>query len=381
MMKSIVYILLVRLAILSSSLALAPPRASPRLSRAEHVFSTTKKPRPLKASSTSTSRRISQWPTQIFSTDQHPTTKTAAIRRFYETYLWKGRYNINYRVEGDSDDGTPILLIHGFGSNINHYRYQFPALVDAGFRVYAIDLLGFGGSDKPGDYHLYSIENWAQLCFDFCNDMQQEQQQQQQQPWVLAGNSIGGLCALATAEILFNNTKACVLFNCAQGMNGFRYEDVPLCWKPIIWFVQKVILGPVLGGPFFENYFKSRKNIKYILKLVYRDTTNVDDALIEILSAPADDIGAKDVFLNVFGGLPGPTPESILSKLESLPILALWGEADPWTPVDRGKHPGKDFSNYAKNFTLMTIPGAGHCPHDECPDQVNEKLITWLKAI
>lgn len=315
-------------------------------------------------------------------TELIPTTTTMTrptTRRFYETFQWKG-YNINYRVEGGEGAAaaTPILLIHGFGANVNHYRYQFPDLVKAGYKVYAIDLLGFGGSDKPGNFP-YSIEEFSELCADFSTAMGETQ------PWVLAGNSIGGLCALATAERLIANkatVKACVLFNCAGGMSGFRYEDVPFFVKPILWFVQTIVLGPQFGGRFFEN-FKTRANVESILKLqgVYGDTTNVDEDLIEILLGPSDDIGAKDVFLKVFGGPPGPTPESIMPELGDLPILALWGEADPWTPVDKGMHPGSEFAKFAKQFTLMTLPGAGHCPHDECPEQVNEKMITWLQGI
>tara|TARA_B100000524_G_C23406018_1_gene282409 strand:+ start:112 stop:282 length:171 start_codon:yes stop_codon:yes gene_type:complete len=46
-------------------------------------------------------------------------------------------------VEGE---GAPILLVHGFGASVNHWRDNIPALVSAGYRVHAIDLLGLGGS-------------------------------------------------------------------------------------------------------------------------------------------------------------------------------------------------------------------------------------------
>jgi pimeloyl-ACP methyl ester carboxylesterase len=292
------------------------------------------------------------------------------VQRYYETYRWKD-FNINYRVEGE---GPPILLIHGFGGNVNHYRFQFPALAKAGYKVYAIDLLGFGGSDKPGDFD-YCIENFAQLCRDFCRDATEKES------WVIAGNSIGGLCSLATAELLGDEVKACVLFNCAGGMSGFRYEDIPWILRPILWFMQKVLLGPNHGATFFEK-FKTRENVESILKVqaVYRDTTNVDDDLLDILLEPGNDEGAQQVFLKVFGGEPGPTPESILPKL-TIPILALWGAEDPWTPVDKGMHPGTDFGKFAQNYTLEILENTGHCPHDENPGEVNEKMIAWLKNL
>jgi len=74
-------------------------------------------------------------------------------------------------------------------ANINHFRKNFPLLTDAGYQVFAVDLLGFGGSDKPKDED-YSIELWVNLLSDFIKDMNKCQK------WVVCGNSIGGLCAL-----------------------------------------------------------------------------------------------------------------------------------------------------------------------------------------
>lgn len=137
------------------------------------------------------------------------------VRRDYDTFLWKD-YKINYRVEGE---GEPILLVHGFGGNVNHFRFQFPALVEAGYQVYAIDLLGFGASDKPGDAP-YSIELFVELIVDFVTHMSAESKGQK---WVLCGNSIGSLSALGAAEQLSDLVKAMVMFNCAGGMSMFRY--------------------------------------------------------------------------------------------------------------------------------------------------------------
>ena len=113
---------------------------------------------------------------------------------------------------------------------------------------------------------------------------------------------------------------------------------------------------------------------------VYGDETNVDEELLELLLGPADDEGAEAVFLKTFAGPPGPTPESILPAVRC-PILALWGGADPWTPVDKGAHPGTTFGNYHDDYTLEVLPGVGHCPHDECPDDVHAKMIPWMRVV
>jgi len=335
------------------------------------------------------------------------------VQRVYETYRWNYKnpkrssddrdpvyYSINYRVDGPSD-GRPILLVHGFGANVNHFRYQFPALTEAGCRVYAVDLLGFGASDKPGNAS-YSMELFAQLLEDFILDQRQNSPSasSSNRPWVLAGNSIGGLCCLMVAQQLPKCSQGVILFNCSGGMTGFRYEDVPWYLWPVLFFIQKVVIQGPFGSYFFAN-FRTRENVETILRRqgVYgsKGADKVDEELLEILLAPADDEGARDVFLNVFAGPPGPTPESILPSLQC-PILALWGQDDPWTPVDAGMHPAtglaayyyqqdSDSSSVTKGkkpdgfFKLDVLPGVGHCPHDEVPDIVNQKMVEWMAQI
>lgn len=340
--------------------------------------------------------------------DGNPRIPPPKVQRVYETWHWtygkeevsttkaaatttSKTYQINYRVEGK---GPPILLVHGFGANLNHFRYQFPALVAAGYRVYAIDLLGFGASDKPltASTTGFSIELFVQQLIDFMSAMQQKDQLPlQQRPWTLAGNSIGGLCCLGVAAQLETNPhwrshfeiSSVVLFNTSGGMTGFRYEYVPFWARPLMAFVRHVVLGPLLGGYFFQN-FRTRDNVERILTEsgVYGDPTAVDDELLEILLTPADDAGAAQVFLAVFAGPAGPTPEAYLRQV-SVPVLALWGERDPWTPVDAGMHPGTGLSQHHRtgDFVLDIIAGAGHCPHDECPAVVNEKMIAFLQRV
>jgi len=310
--------------------------------------------------------------------------QTPKVQRYYNTFKWTNTessqtYDINYRVEGDSSK-PPILLVHGFGANVNHFRYNFPLLVEAGYQVYAVDLLGFGGSDKPKDAE-YSIELWINLLCDFMKDVTANRSDGEK--WIVCGNSIGGLCSLGVTSRMRDLVQGCVLFNCAQGMSAFRYEELPWLLKPIMYFVKNVVLAPDgCGGIFFEN-FKTRNNVESILlsQGVYGDTTNVDDELLEILLGPSEDDGAKEVFLKVFGGDAGPTPEDFLKNIE-VPILALWGDSDPWVPVNRGRHQGLNFGQYTKGkYTLEILKGVGHCPQDEVPSQIHEKMLPWLKSL
>jgi pimeloyl-ACP methyl ester carboxylesterase len=61
----------------------------------------------------------------------------------------------------DEGTGTPVVLLHGFPDSAHLWRKQIPALVEAGHRVIAPDLRGFGASDKPPDVEAYRITNSA----------------------------------------------------------------------------------------------------------------------------------------------------------------------------------------------------------------------------
>eukprot|EP00953_Heterococcus_sp_UTEX-ZZ885_P001338 1235-Heterococcus_DN1.PRE.2 len=145
------------------------------------------------------------------------------LPRYHNTYEWRG-HKINYLVEALNSsalqtatqpgpaDGQPILLIHGFGASVGHWRNNVPAMVERGYRTYAIDLLGFGGSDKPKE-ETYSLELWLELLLDFIKD-----QSQPKDSWVVMGNSIGGLLTLMVTEALqgTGTIKGSVLFNSAD---------------------------------------------------------------------------------------------------------------------------------------------------------------------
>src|SRR5437588_5646167 len=57
----------------------------------------------------------------------------------------------------DQGQGQPVLLLHGFPDSADLWRNQVPALVDAGYRVVAPDLRGFGESDRPEEVEAYAI--------------------------------------------------------------------------------------------------------------------------------------------------------------------------------------------------------------------------------
>lgn len=281
-------------------------------------------------------------------------------------WTWRG-HQIRYAVQGS---GLPVILIHGFGASIGHWRKNIPVLSAAGYRVLALDLLGFGDSDKPGlDY---SLNLWESLLKDFWTE-------QVQQPAVFVGNSIGGLLALM---LLANHPEIAiggVLLNSAGGLN-LRPDDVPLPLRLIMGGFKK-LASSQLTGPLIFNQIRKKRRIRGSLRQVYGNRKAITPELVEILYQPSCDPGAQKVFASIFSAPAGPRPSELLPRIQQ-PLLVLWGENDPWATIktaDIYRKLSQDPKGQP-SVKFQSLPRTGHCPHDERPEVVNSLIIEWLAA-
>jgi pimeloyl-ACP methyl ester carboxylesterase len=293
-------------------------------------------------------------------TTQLPVSQTApAIATQFWT--WQG-HKIAYAVQGS---GIPLILIHGFGASIGHWRQNIPVLAAAGYRVFAIDLLGFGKSDKP--QLDYQMELWQEMLADFWREQVKE-------PAVFVGNSIGALLSLMMLAHHPEMAKAGVLLNAAGGLNH-RPEELNAPLRLVMAGFTKLVSSNLIG-PFLFNRIRQKPRLRRTLHQVYRDRTAVTDELIDLLYAPSCDAGAQKVFAAILSAPPGPRPEELLPLIEQ-PLLVLWGEADPWTPISGAKL-YRGLAAQSDRVRFVPIPDTGHCPHDERPTVVNAQIIDWL---
>jgi len=287
-------------------------------------------------------------------------------------YSWNFlNYPIHTISESSDDNSTKIavLLIHGFGASTDHWRFNIPAL-STKYEVHAIDLLGFGKSPKPNDVD-YSGSLWKDQAVAYVKEVIQK-------PTVIVGNSLGGYAALAAGAELNELSAGVILLNAA----GYFSEE-KLVKKNMLQTSLETVAGiflknVVLQRLIFEN-MRNPKNIKKTLNQVYVDKKNVDDYLVESIRNPSLDIGAFNVFRSVFNpsGPQGEPLDSLFNKLNA-PLLLLWGSKDPWmnTPKKRDL-----YQKYTPENTTEIILDAGHCPHDEIPDQVNNHILDWLELL
>ena len=288
-------------------------------------------------------------------------------------WTWES-HDIGWSVMGDRTAPKAVLLIHGFGANTNHWRFNQPVLAEQ-IPTYAIDLLGFGRSDQPQarlndepateQTVQYCFDLWAQQVADFCHDVIDR-------PVVLVGNSIGGVVALRAAQLLGEERcKEVVLIDCAQRLMDDKQLATQPAWMAWIRPLLKTLVSQRwLSTALFRNAARPAL-IRNVLKQAYPSGSNIDDALVSLLLTPSQRPGAAEAFrgfINLFDDYLAP----LLLKDLSIPVHMIWGEADPWEPVQEAKEWKQ---NYDCIKSLMVIPHAGHCPHDESPKEVNKQLL------
>ncbi|MFO0051283.1 MAG: alpha/beta fold hydrolase, partial [Pseudanabaena sp.] len=259
-------------------------------------------------------------------------------RKFADRFWTWRDYEIGYCAEGldENLDKPAIVLIHGFGASVGHWRKNIPVLAQK-FRVYAIDLIGFGSSAQPKPSELaYTFETWGQQVADFVNEVVGDRA-------ILVGNSIGAVVAMQSAiyapELIFKT----VLINCSLRLLQEQNQlDMPWFKRVGVKAVQNILGNRVIAKLFFDQV-RNRRSVKQILSQAYFHKEAVTEELVDILIQPAQNPNAVDVFMAFVRYSQGPRPEDLLAILPCDAIV-LWGDRDPWEPIELGR---KSFTKFA----------------------------------
>jgi pimeloyl-ACP methyl ester carboxylesterase len=242
--------------------------------------------------------------------------------------------------------GPPLLLIHGFGASTFTWRFVAPELAKT-HRVIAVDLKGFGQSDKPFDER-YSVVDQAEL-------LAQLIEEKDLRNLTLVGHSFGGGVALllalqANQRLDGRITKLVLLDSIAYPQQipvFFRLLDVPLVSQ----------IGVRLVPPTVQT--------RVALEIAYFDDSKIDAAEIETYAAPLKTAAGKHAMIHSARQI---LPEDIAQLSESykaieLPTLILWCDHDRIVPLEVGLR----LRRTLPNSTLRLVEDCGHMPQEEQP--------------
>lgn len=265
---------------------------------------------------------------------------------------------IRTRYWSMGDTGPCVILIHGIAAYMELWENNIESLSHH-HRVYALDLPGFGRSDKPNVS--YSFPFVSKFVLDFMKALNIERAS-------LIGNSMGGGVSLQIALQAPDKVDKLVLVNSA-GLGKkvtilFRLPSLPL-------------IGGLLSRP-------SRKGVRRILQECVYDKSLITEDFIERGYQFALLPGTHKAFLTAlrsavnFGGLTDNVLSSFLDNLHTIqaPTLVIWGRQDRILPVAHAQVAEEKIPN-AK---IHIFDPCGHLPQIERPQEFNALVRKFLQT-
>ncbi|MGD1922122.1 MAG: alpha/beta fold hydrolase [Pleurocapsa sp.] len=283
-------------------------------------------------------------------------------------WIWRG-WQTRYSYLRTSSEGSdpPVIFIHGFGASIEHWRNNLPVIAE-NHNVYALDLLGFGASRKA-DVE-YSAALWTEQVHDFWQTFVGT-------PVILVGNSIGSLVCLNATAVYPEMVRGLVMLSLPDV--SVRENILPPWARPLVATLENLVASPIL----IKNILKIVRKPNLIRRwagLAYPNKEAVTDELVEILSSPAYDEGSGQTLVRLSRSVRkasfANSVKNLLPQID-VPILLIWGLQDKMIPPNQAKA----IASLNPLLKLIELENAGHCPHDEYPEQFNSLLLEWLESI
>jgi pimeloyl-ACP methyl ester carboxylesterase len=246
----------------------------------------------------------------------------------------------------EQGEGPPLLLIHGFGTNTYTWRHVAPELA-RDHHVIAVDLKGFGQSDKPFDER-YSAADQAEL-------LAQLIEERDLRDITLVGHSFGGgvalLLAMESDPRLNGRISRLVL------LDTIAYpQKMPVFFKMLNMPVMSQV--GVRMAP-------SSWQIEVALKIAYYDDSKIDPAEVEAYAAPMQTAAGKHAIIYSARQILPADVDQVAARYSSitLPTLILWCDHDRIVPLEVGIK----LRRAMPNATLRLVSECGHMPQEEQP--------------
>ncbi len=258
-------------------------------------------------------------------------------------------WRIHYTVQGE---GSPVVMVHGFLDSLQTWRRNAHVLAE-NHRVYAIDVLGFGSSERVRE-PIYTLKNQAAFLQEFFDAQKIEKAD-------VIGHSMGGALALqfaydfpASVHKLVLIAPATYLLN-ALPRNGFKNMPRP---------ISRGMLG------IYEKMQGDRANP---VRFAYGDPERITDDAVTHRNRMMRVRGQHDALISMSKSKRDANVPQELHTVQ-MPTLIVWGKKDRVVPAS---HAHKHFRDMP-NARLEWIDDAGHLPHEENPEQVNELVLKFL---
>ena len=266
--------------------------------------------------------------------------------------------------EAPAGAGPLTLLVHGFPECWWTWRHVIPALAQAGHRVAALDLRGFGGSDRPPSG--YDLVTLAQDLAAVVRSLGHERA-------VVVGAGLGGQIAWALPSLAPDLTTAIVPVGAPHPL-ALRSLRARALSGPALQYASLRIPGLA------ERRLRSRSALEGLLRSWAGPHTRevlAEEApyYAELLSRPGAARSALEPLRNL---VLSRAETAALDKPVTVPVLSVQGELDPVQPAQAY---ARDTHHVAGNLRQVTVHRSGHFPQEETPAGFVRALLPFLADV
>jgi pimeloyl-ACP methyl ester carboxylesterase len=259
-----------------------------------------------------------------------------------------------------------VVLLHGFGEFWWAWRHQIPALDEAGFSAAAMDLRGYGASDKtPRGYDPQTI------AFDVSGVIKSLGFS----TGVIVGHDWGGMAAWATLAYAPAPVRAMVSVSAPHPLAfPWRTSFSTLAFFQVPLLPERRIMAE--DGLYIEELLRSRA-VDRAGFLTTAEARHYRDALM-LWPSPHCALEYQRSFVRNHFRSMGRDFRRALRQPISVPLLSIHGQDDQLVPIPAMTAAEKWVE---ARHDLISLPGVGHLPHEEEPAVVTAAITDWLTAL
>ena len=263
---------------------------------------------------------------------------------------------------GDGEDVA--ICLHGFPEHAYSWRHQMPLLARLGFRVWAPNLRGYGGTDSPPGASAYRLE----LLLD---DLHALVRAAGGRRTLLIAHDWGGLLAWLLAS-----ETPCVI------------DDLIVVNMPHpARFLRELRRAPQLLKSWYIFFFQLpalpelvlRRGLTDLLTFVAASPPDLEGEVLELYRQNALRRGGLTSMINWYRALPRTRALAAYRPGRTTPIvrartLLIWGDAD----IAFDNRVFEETEQFVETLSTWRVRGGSHCVHQQMPQCVNTVISEWL---
>ena len=262
---------------------------------------------------------------------------------------------VHYQEAGDRH-APAMVLIHGFASSTLVWSNVFLKLAEAGYRVIALDMLGYGYSAKPRNGE-YTIAGQAKLLARLLDQLGIPRA-------IFVGSSYGGAVAATCALDYPDRVEKLILVGAVNNN------------RPLEFTLMRLFGAPVFGDVVSPLLIGSRRLLRRRMKRVYDQHSWVlDEKRVDARHLPLRAAGTQRAIIRTVRRWDAERI-SRDAHLITQPTLLLWGENDLEIPLADGERLHAEIPG----SRLIVLLNCGHLPHEEYPEAFTNVVIDFCKA-